>query len=322
MRIEHLFMLSFAFFAALGHPLARIIVRHVHPVALGVLTLGSGSLVILLFLAVTGRLRLLGSMSGKDVLRSAGIGVIGFFAFQMLTFSALSRIPASVNAFLINSSVVYIAVLAALVLRERIRPAGAAGIALALVGVLLVAFNRGFRVAGDVDLLGCAFSLLGAVSFALYSVFGKRLLARNDPLLVTALAMLTGTLLLGALAALTTGFGSLARAPASAWALALVVGVTMNGLAYPLWFLSLRSLPASHVSVYMYLTPLFAVALSYFILRETFAWLFWLGAALILAGIALSSRRGGYDKPASDAIMREQPGRSLEGSAPETKPGG
>jgi drug/metabolite transporter (DMT)-like permease len=38
------------------------------------------------------------------------------------------------------------------------------------------------------------------------------------------------------------------------------------------------------------MTPLFAVVLSFLILRETFGLLFWMGASLILAGIVLSDR--------------------------------
>jgi drug/metabolite transporter (DMT)-like permease len=37
------------------------------------------------------------------------------------------------------------------------------------------------------------------------------------------------------------------------------------------------------------MAPLFAVILSFIILRETFGWLFWIGALLILGGIVLSS---------------------------------
>ena len=62
----------------------------------------------------------------------------------------------------------------------------------------------------------------------------------------------------------------------------------MIGFACPMWFLSLRCLPVSQVSLYVYVTPLFAVLLSFLILHETFGWLFWLGGSLIFGGIVLS----------------------------------
>ena len=292
LKIEHLFMLNFAFFAALGHPLGRIIVRDMHPILLGTVSLLIGFIVILIYILVTGRIKLLFRIAGKDILLCVCTGVLGFFLFQILTFSALSRIPASVNAFLINTSVVYISLLASVVLKERVPPVRIAAIALALVGVVFVVFNRGFRLGGAVDLVGCLFSILGAISFALYSVLGKKLLERNDPINIVAISVFIGSVFLLIFTRFTTGYASLANVPPRTWLLTVLLGVTMIGLAYPLWFLSLRRLPASHISIYVYMTPLFAVILSFLILRETFGWLFWFGGALILGGIVASDLYG------------------------------
>ncbi len=292
LRIEHLFMLIFAFFAALGHPLGRIIVREMHPIQLGTVTLLIGLVVLILYILFTGRLKSLFRIDKKDILLSAGIGVFGFFFFQILTFSALARIPASVNAFLINTSVVYISLLAAVFLKERIPLIRILAIALALMGVVLVVFNRGFRLERAAPLLGCLFSILGAIAFAIYSVFGKKLLQRNDPINVVSIAVFSGAVLLGIFTRFSIGYSSLVDIGGKTWLLTILLGATMIGLAYPMWFLSLRRLPASHVSVYLYMTPLFAVLLSFLILHETFGWLFWIGGLLILGGIVLSGLSG------------------------------
>lgn len=292
LRIEHLFMLIFAFFAALGHPLGRIIVREMHPIQLGTVTLLIGLVVLILYILFTGRLKSLFRIDKKDILLSAGIGVFGFFFFQILTFSALARIPASVNAFLINTSVVYISLLAAVFLKERIPLIRILAIALALMGVVLVVFNRGFRLERAAPLLGCLFSILGAIAFAIYSVFGKKLLQRNDPINVVAIAVFSGAVLLSIFTRFSIGYSSIVDIGGKTWLLTILLGATMIGLAYPMWFLSLRRLPASHVSVYLYMTPLFAVLLSFLILHETFGWLFWIGGLLILGGIVLSGLSG------------------------------
>jgi drug/metabolite transporter (DMT)-like permease len=289
LKIEHLYMLVFAFFAALGHPVGRIIVREMHPILLGTMSLLIGLVVLVIYVMCTGRWKVLINVRPRDALMSAGIGVFGFFLFQILTFSALSRIPASVNAFLINTSVVYISLLAAAVLKERIPAGRIMAIALALVGMLLVVFNRGFRFESAVDLLGCLFSILGAVVFSIYSVFGKKLLERNDPVVVVTIAVAAGSLMLVVFAGLTVGYSSLPLVSGASWLLTVLIGVTMIGLAYPLWFVGLKRLPASQVSLYIYMAPLFAVLLSFIILQETFGVLFWVGALLILGGIVLAS---------------------------------
>lgn len=276
-------------FWALGHPLGRIILQTVHPFQLGTTTLGVGFLCVLVYLAAAGRLPLLARMSGRDIAGSLGLGVLGFAAYQVLTFSALARIPASMNAILVSTNVVLIAILSALFLGEKVSWLRALGILVAFAGAMLVTFNGGFSLDGRIDLLGCAFSVLAALCFAVYTVLGKRLVGRNDPLIVTTLALFAGAVILAVVTGSAVGFGSLARAGGQAWWLMVLLGVSMIGFAYPAWFETLKRLPASRASVFVYLTPVFAVILSFLILDERFSWLFYVGAALVLAGVGLSS---------------------------------
>jgi drug/metabolite transporter (DMT)-like permease len=291
-RIEYVLMLIVTFFWAIGHPLGRIIVRRVHPFQLGAVTLTTGCIGLFIFLILSGRLGKIRELSTRDLLISLALGVFGFFFYQILTFSALARIPASMNAVLVSTNVVFIALLAGLILHERIIPPRIAGIALALVGVVLVTFNRGFRLGGDADIgfLGCSFSLLAALSFAFYSIVGKRVVADNDPLIVASLGLLSGSVLLILFTAATRGFDEVFSAGPRIFLLMVFLGLTMIGIAYPLWFTCLKRLPASHASVYIYMTPVFAVILSLIILRERFAWPFWLGGACILGGVILTNR--------------------------------
>ena len=286
---EYLLMLMTTLFWALGHPLGRIALRHVHPFQLGAINLVVGFFALLVYLLAAGRAKELFGLGARDTAVSLLLGVFGFFLYQIFTFSALSRIAASMNAVLVSTNVVFIALLSALFLRERIAPARVAGIAAALAGVVLITFNRGFALDAGLNLLGCAFSILGAFSFAVYTVFGKRVLSRNDPLIVAALALFSGAVLLSVFCAFTAGFSGLSAAGGGTWAIMVMLGLTMIGIAYPTWFACLKRLPASHVSVYVYMTPVFAVILSLLILKERFAWLFWLGGALVLGGIVLAS---------------------------------
>ena len=290
-------MLVTTLFWALGHPLGRIILRTVHPFQLGAINLVVGLLTLLVFLAATGRISAIFRLPARDFLGSLSLGALGFALYQVLTFSALSRIPASINAVLVATNVVMIAPLAALFLKEKIRWQGAAAIACAFGGVVLVTFNQGLATGSRISLVGCLFSLLAALSFALYTVIGKRVVQRNDPLIVTALALFAGAVLLSIFTGATVGFGSLADAGERAWILMILLGVTMIGFAYPAWFACLRLLPATRVSIFIYLTPVFAVVLSFLILGERFTWLFYIGGALVLGSVVVSSmstmRQGG-----------------------------
>jgi drug/metabolite transporter (DMT)-like permease len=196
----------------------------------------------------------------------------------------------------VATNVVLITPLAALFLKERIRWGRALAVLAAFAGVVLVTFNQGFAAGGTIDLTGCLFSLLAAISFAAYTVMGKRVVERNDPLIVTALALFSGAVLLSVLTGFTVGFSSLGGADTLTWTLMILLGVTMIGFAYPAWFACLKILPASRVSIFIYLTPVFAVVLAFLILDERFSWLFYAGGALVLGSVVIStvtSRRRG-----------------------------
>ena len=283
--IEHLLMPVATFFWALGHPVGRIILQEVHPFQLGSVTLGVGFISLLVFCAVTGRIKTLIELPKKDLFLSLLLGILGFFLYQILTFSALKRIPASMNAILISTNVILIMLFAALFLRERIGKFRIIGILLAAAGVFFVIFNRGFELESGIGVLGCLFSMGAAIVFSLYSVFAKRILEENDPVVIVTLALFSGAVLLLILSSLTVGIGGLVRVKAVTWVLMLVLGTGMIGISYPIWFFCLKKLPASQISIYIYTTPMFAVILSLVILEERFSWLFWLGGALILGGI-------------------------------------
>jgi len=288
-RVAYFLMLVTTLFWALGHPLGRILLRSVHPFQLGAVNLVIGFLSVFLYLLLTGQLKKLTSISFRDTLFSLLLGVSGFFLYQILTFSALSRIPASMNAILVSTNVIFIAIFSAVFLKERVSGVKVIGILSALLGVVLITFNRGFTFASRVSLMGCSFSILAAISFALYSVFGKKVLERNDPMGVQTLALLSGAVLLTILSLLGTGFGELISAQRATWGLMVLLSVTMIGIAYPLWFFCLKRMQASHVSVYIYMTPVFAVILSLIILGERFTWVFWIGGAFVMGGIVIST---------------------------------
>jgi len=288
-RIEYVLMLVTTFFWALGHPVGRIVLRVVHPFQLGALNLSFGFAGVFLFLVLSGRVKTLTRLSKKDIAASLFLGVFGFFIYQICTFSALARIPASVNAILVSTNPVFIALFSAIILRERITLMRFAGILCALTGAVFVTFNRGFRLEGEINLLGCGFSLCAAFSFALYSVLGKRILSRNEPLIVSTYALLSGAVLLMLLTGFSVRYSELSSAPPSTWMLIIMLSLTMIGIAYPLWFTCLKRMAASRVSIYIFMTPVFAVILSLLILHERFSWLFWLGASLVMAGIGITT---------------------------------
>jgi drug/metabolite transporter (DMT)-like permease len=193
------------------------------------------------------------------------------------------------NAVLLSTSVIFTVIFAVVFLKEKISLFNILGILIAFGGVFLVTFNRGINAGDQVSLKGCVFSILAAIFTSLYTVLGKKILARNNPLIVSSVAVFSGALVLTLLTNFTVGFGLLTSMDIKIWALTIVTGVSLIGIAFPLLYKCLKTMPASWVSIYLYLVPVFGVILSFVILRERFSWVFWLGFLLILSGIIISN---------------------------------
>gem|GEM_PF-877494 len=291
-RSAYLLMLIVTFFWAIGHPLGALILEVLHPFQLGAANLVIGFFCVFIFLLASGKIALVKKMKKTDILYSLLLGVFGFFVYNICTFSALARIPASMNAVLVATNVIFITVIAAFVLKEKLYARKVFFILIAAGGAVLVIFNQGFSFSGTFRPQGSLFSLAGALSFSIYTVMGKQILERNEPIIITTLSLFSGAVLLTILTAFSTGFSDFSQLDGRTWTYVLIVGAGMIGLAYPLWFFALKKVKASHIAVFIYLTPVFATVLSYFILKETFSWLFYLGTACILGGIILINTLG------------------------------
>jgi drug/metabolite transporter (DMT)-like permease len=77
-------------------------------------------------------------------------------------------------------------------------------------------------------------------------------------------------------------------------ALSLMVyqAVWVVGLTFLIWFELVKSYSASKLSAFTFITPLFGVLASYFILHDTMSLAFGAAALLVIAGLYLVNRRG------------------------------
>ncbi|MGI9134400.1 MAG: DMT family transporter [Rhodoferax sp.] len=173
---------------------------------------------------------------------------------------------------------------------ERLRGVQWVGLTLAFVAVVF-AFSEGFGHASSTQLRGDALALLAGMLWGLttLTIRGSRL-ARSSAektlfyqIGVTALVCPLGSLALGE----TWGFGYTAWAWTSI-ALQTVVGAFASYLA---WMWLLRHYPATKMSSFTFLTPLFALVFGVAILHETLTPQLVLALAAVALGIVLVNRR-------------------------------
>jgi drug/metabolite transporter (DMT)-like permease len=215
------------------------------------------------------------------------LGLLGGAAFGIGMNVSIMLTGAAVTAFIAGAYPVLASAAAPLVLREPLRIAAVAGLALAFCGTLLIA---GFDVAG-VRVEGALVAGATAVGTALFMLLSRRWQRpwgiRPTQITFTNFALLG---LAGLVLVVATGDPLLPRfVPADAWLAVLWLGIVAGAVATILLAESHRRLPTSEGSAYLMLNPLTAAILAVPVLGETLSALQLVGAALVLTGIALAT---------------------------------
>ncbi len=212
----------------------------------------------------------------------------GNFLFSVCMLFGVARTSALAAGVIMAALPGVVAILSRLLLRERIAPRVAAGIACAVGGIALVSLGR--HADGDLGGLVGNLLLLGAVSCeALYVVIGKKLAANVSPKRISALINLWGLLLVtpfGLWQAWSFDFGSVA---AGHWWLLLFYSLAASMVTVWLWMTGLRHVPASQAGVFTVMLPVAAAAVGVAFLGERFTPAQAGAFALALAGVVLAT---------------------------------
>lgn len=200
-----------------------------------------------------------------------GINWILFFQAYKYTSVALATLSYYFAPVLVTAA-------SPLLFKEKVTKRQLLCFVMSTLGLVLVIGVRG--AGGERDTIGVLFGLGAAVFYAAVVLCNKGI--RNvTGINRTFLQFLASIVVLLPYVALTGGF-HLAGLPAGGSLSLLVVGVVYTGLAYTLYFSSLRYLKGQEAAILSYIDPLVAVLVSITVLSESITWLQAAGGAMIL----------------------------------------
>lgn len=238
----------------------------------------------------------------RELLAFAGIGFLGITFHQWLQSTALVSAQATTTAWIVSTSPVFIAILGALALRERLSPAQTAGIILATAGVLLLVSRGDLRslFAGGAWTFGDVLIMISAVNWAVFSVLSRGLMLRHPPARALLFVMSLGWIFTTILFLPFSGLADIANLTRPGWWGILFLGIGCSGLAYIAWYDALQVLPVSQAGVFLYLEPVVTVIVAWWILAEPVTLVALAGGVIILLGVWLVNRAPAHRLPAPD----------------------
>jgi drug/metabolite transporter (DMT)-like permease len=215
------------------------------------------------------------------------LGLLGNTLFHGLMVTGIHHTSPAHAALLVALSPVLATLLAGVLHGEPLGARRLGGVALGFAGVAVIV-TRGH--AGSSSPLGDLLALGASLSWALYTVVGKPVLARATPLAVTAWASLAGTIPL-----LPLGLSGIHEVrwnalTAGQWLLLAYLSAGTIALANLLWYVALSRVATARVVVFSFLIPVVATAIAVLAGQETLTTPLVLGAAAVLCGVALTHR--------------------------------
>ena len=233
----------------------------------------------------------------RDLIRRNGLdltllALLGMTLYNIFSYTSLARTEALNAAVIISFMPVLIVLASRLILKERIDRWQGAGIAVSVVGVLLIAVRGDPRALAALRFHEGDLWMLGAgVIWGLYSAYYTR-----RPVGLSQLALLTALVWIG-LAGLVPFLvweqwqGRSVNWTPQALAGMGYVGVFSSTLAYFCWNAGMSVVGPNRAGLFLHLIPVFAIVLAVLLLGERPAWFHPFGVVLVFSGLWLTMAR-------------------------------
>ncbi|UOK58882.1 DMT family transporter [Bacillus sp. OVS6] len=188
-------------------------------------------------------------------------------------------------------SPIFTAVLASLFLKETFTLFKAAGMSIAVLGVLLItSYGQGGSLTFHAN-MGYALMILSTLNWAVYSILIKKLKIPYPALTITFYTSLIGFLMTIPFFMRNNGWVQLTVLTQENWTHLLFLGIFVSAVAYWFWGKALEVMEAAKVSSFLYFEPLATVIAAVILLNEPFLLMSGAGGLLIIAGVMIVNRK-------------------------------
>jgi len=286
----HIALLAVNIFYGANYSIAKISLPHyIQPAGYILVRTAASLLLYIIFLLMMGKGQSW-KIERSDWIRFILCGITGVAVNQVLFFEGLARTSPVHAALILTSNPLLVLVAAAFLIKEKITGRKLFGIFLGISGaVLLIIYGNEVSI-GYGSVQGDLFILLNSMSYAIYLVLVKRLMKKYHPMLVVAWVFFFGMIF-----TIPVGYGELAQVQWSAMPTNVVLSVIYviifaTFLAYLFNTYALKTVSPAVVSYYIYVQPVIAAFIAFFLEEEKLTLLHLISCLLIFSGVFLVSK--------------------------------
>jgi len=215
----------------------------------------------------------------------AGATTLGFLGM----YHAAEFVGPGIATVIASTQPLLAAILAHYILRERIRRAGIASLAIGFGGILVISVPHLANGSADTYAIGTAYLILAALGTATGNVWIKKMSGELDGMVAMGIQLLIGGALLAVLAALTEDPSEIQ------WTWQFLIslfGLALFGtaLVYWMWYNILSEVPLTRANIFKFLVPVFGLAIGAMFYGEVLTWWTAIGTSLTILAICFFQR--------------------------------
>ena len=224
-------------------------------------------------------------------------GICGTY-FYTKALSYVGYIDLSVVVLLQKFQPLFAVSLAAIILKEKLSKRYLVLALFAMIGGYLVTFGSEPITIGDSNtLIAALFSLLAAFCWGSSTVLGKKALMFLPYSVVTALRLLTTTIV-GVLIIIYLGWSTIySNISFEQWKVLFFIVISTGTVALFIYYYGLKKLPASHTTLFELFWPLSAVVIDWIIMGNPLSLPQLSGAVILLTSMSILSQEGSNERP-------------------------
>ena len=227
----------------------------------------------------------------KDLWLIAFAGFLGTTLNQLLFFIGLNLTTPVDMAIIHVTSPIFVVTFAAILIGEKVSTFKISGIILGSVGAVILILHRGEISFRSDTFTGNLMALLNTLAYAIYMVLIKPVMAKYHAITVMKWVFLFGFLFAVPLTFSSMLTFSVDNLGSGQWLALAYVIVATTFLAYLLTIYALKYLEAGVASFYIYLQPLIASGMAFWLGKQDFTVAKALAVMMIFIGVYLVSRK-------------------------------
>jgi drug/metabolite transporter (DMT)-like permease len=215
------------------------------------------------------------------------LGCINGIAY-LLQYIGMSYTTASKSSLLVNLTVVWVALLSPILLKEKIGRKKLSGVILSLLGIVFVTTNLDFQSLGTGNMMGDLIVIAAGMIWAIFILYNKPLVneTKNLTMSLTWLLFFTVIPLMPVVPFSAKSFLTL---PWEAWSAILYTAIFCWNIPYYIWSKGLRKISAVTSSVILLNEIIVSVIISTIFLGDSLTAVAGIGAVFIMFAIVLVS---------------------------------